>query len=338
MSKIVQDYMLTEVIGSGQYGKVWKAKHVKTGEPFAIKSISIQQISGVEKLREFVNSEIAALEQMQSRNIVKYFGKLQTTNNIYLIFEFCRGGTLEDLVKREGMLSEPRAMQFFDQILNAFVELHRLNIMHRDLKPSNVLLDNNEAKLADFGFCKKMKGEFEMTKSIVGSPIYMAPELLQGRYYCAKADLWSLGVLLYEMLHGKCPYEENSIPTLLEKIKNSELKIMPSLSLEIKQLLEGLLTFNPSSRISWTELFKRISHFETAIRTETTTVSSYGMASKELGVTTSYLPGDFDRYQRHGKQASVTDKVLLILTVVPSSSIRFEQSITKNRIKPTDTI
>jgi serine/threonine protein kinase len=258
MSKIVQDYMLVEVIGSGQYGKVWKAQHIKTREPYAIKSISIKQISGVEKLREFVMSEISALEQMSNRNIVKYFGKLQTTNNIYLIFEFCNGGTLEDVIKKEGMIAEGRAMPMFDQILNAFSELHRLNIMHRDIKPSNILLEKGEIKLADFGFCKKMKGEFEMTKSIVGSPIYMAPELLQGRYYCTKADIWSLGVMLYEMLHGKCPYEENSIPTLLEKIKSSELRVSPGLSLETKQLLEGMLTFNPSSRISWNDLFRRL--------------------------------------------------------------------------------
>lgn len=259
---MVQDYMLMDVIGSGQYGKVWKAQHVKTREAFAIKAISIQEISKLEKLTEFVMSEINALELMTNPNIVKYFGKLQTANNIYLIFEFCRGGTLEDLIKKEGMLAESKALAVFDQILNAFSELRRLNIMHRDLKPSNILIDNGEAKLADFGFCKKLNGEYDMTKSIVGSPIYMAPELLQGRYYCTKADIWSLGVVLYEMLHGKCPYEENSIPTLLEKIKCTELRIMPGLSLETKQLLEGMLTFNPSSRTNWSELLKRVHKFE----------------------------------------------------------------------------
>lgn len=255
---MVQDYMLMEVIGSGQYGKVWKAQHVKTRDPYAIKAISIQEISKLAKLKEFVMSEINALELMSNRNIVKYYGKLQTQNNIYLIFEFCRGGTLEDIIKKEGMITEYRALAYFDQILNAFSELHRLNIMHRDLKPSNVLMEGGEAKLADFGFCKQLGGEFEMTKSIVGSPIYMAPELLQGRYYCRKADIWSLGVMLYEMLHGKCPYEENSIPSLLEKIKTTELKIMPSLSQETKHLLQGMLTFNPASRINWVDLFRRL--------------------------------------------------------------------------------
>lgn len=260
MSKIVQDYTLTEVIGSGQYGKVWKARHNETGESFAIKSISIQQISAVEKLKEFVSSEIAALELISNPYIVKYYGKLQTPNNIYLIFEFCRGGTLEDLLKAQGSLDESKAMYFFGQILSAFTELHRLHIMHRDLKPSNILLDGGVAKLADFGFCKRMRGEFEMTKSIVGSPIYMAPELLQGNYYCTKADIWSLGVVLYEMLHGRCPYEENSIPALLDKIKAfPEVSFRPDLSLETKSLLQGMLTFNPSTRIKWSDLLARSS-------------------------------------------------------------------------------
>lgn len=332
MSKMVQDYMLMDVIGSGQYGKVWKAQHVKTREAFAIKAISIQEISKIEKLTEFVMSEINALELMSNQNIVKYYGKLQTANNIYLIFEFCRGGTLEDLIKKEGMLSEAKALTYFDQILSAFNELRRLNIMHRDLKPSNVLIDNGEAKLADFGFCKKLNGEFDMTKSIVGSPIYMAPELLQGRYYCTKADIWSLGVVLYEMLHGKCPYEENSIPTLLEKIKSTELRIMPGLSSETKQLLEGMLAFNPSSRTNWPELLKRIYKYDlykgassTATPFTNLTMSSLGDQSitalvREAGASTSFqadarakrLAGpiptsDLIRQRSQSKQPSETD-------------------------------
>jgi serine/threonine protein kinase len=258
MSKIVQDYMLVDQIGSGQYGTVWRAEHMKTKEHYAIKSISKKLISGQAKLEEFMSSEINALEQMNNRNIVKYYGKLCTNNNIYLIFEFCRDGTLEELLKKQRRLPEEKAALIFDQILNAFSELFRLKIMHRDLKPSNILIDNGEIKLADFGFCKKMKGEFEMTKSIVGSPIYMAPELLQGKYYCSKADIWSLGVLLYELLHGHCPYEDHSIPALLNRIKTTTLKIAPEISQELRSLLEGMLVFNSSSRISWNDLFKRL--------------------------------------------------------------------------------
>lgn len=287
MSKIVQDYTLTEVIGSGQYGKVWKARHNETGESFAIKSISIQQISAQEKLKEFVASEIAALELISNPYIVKYFGKLQTPNNIYLIFEFCRGGTLEDLLKAQGPLDESKALYFFSQILSAFSELHRLHIMHRDLKPSNILLDGGVAKLADFGFCKKMRGEFEMTKSMVGSPIYMAPELLQGSYYCTKADIWSLGVVLYEMLHGRCPYEENSIPALLDKIKAfPDIAFRPDLSMATRVLLQGMLTFNPSTRMKWSDLLSRSAPPPTLSPSKPSAVLSINQTS----ITNSYIP------------------------------------------------
>jgi serine/threonine protein kinase len=331
MSKMVQDYMLMDVIGSGQYGKVWKAQHIKTREPFAIKAISIQEISKLAKLKEFVMSEINALELMSNRNIVKYYGKLQTQNNIYLIFEYCRGGTLEEVIKKEGSMPEFKALAFFDHILNAFSELHRLNIMHRDLKPSNVLLEGGEAKLADFGFCKKLNGEFEMTKSIVGSPIYMAPELLQGRYYCRKADIWSLGVMLYEMLHGKCPYEENSIPSLLEKIKTTELRIMPSLSLETKHLLQSMLTFDPSSRINWTDLFKRLSNsspiraqISTTYAFTNLTVSSLGDQSTlnmthDLALNSSLMHDNLG--SRYNKLASV----------IPTSDFIRQRSQSRNQ-------
>lgn len=330
MSKMVQDYMLMEVIGSGQYGKVWKAQHVKTREPYAIKAISIQEISKLAKLKEFVMSEINALELMTSRNIVKYYGKLQTQNNIYLIFEYCRGGTLEDIIKKEGMLSEYRALTFFDQILNAFSELHRLNIMHRDLKPSNVLMEGGEAKLADFGFCKQLGGEFEMTKSIVGSPIYMAPELLQGRYYCRKADIWSLGVMLYEMLHGKCPYEENSIPSLLEKIKTTELKIMSSLSLETKHLLQGMLTFNPASRINWTDLFRRLRHFNLPKAASTAPTMFTNLTNSSLGdPTTSNSVQDLAANPGYLHDQFVRQPKSLVPSI-PTSDVIRQRSQSKN--------
>ena len=144
---------------------------------------------------------------------------------MYLIFEFCEGGTLEDKLVKEGKFGEREALKFFDMLIGSFRVLNPINVMHRDLKPCNILFDKEGIlKLADFGFCKQLRGKYEMTKSIVGSPIYMAPELLQGRYYGTKADIWSLGVILYELLFGKCPFEENSIPALLDVIKRKSLQ------------------------------------------------------------------------------------------------------------------
>jgi serine/threonine protein kinase len=108
-------------------------------------------------------------------------------------------------------------------VIAAFKEMAAYKIIHRDIKPSNILLHNNDIiKIADFGFCKAMETKDEMCKTLVGSPVYMAPELLKGENYTDKVDVWSLGVLLYEMVYRKCPYEENNIPSLIKTIETKD--------------------------------------------------------------------------------------------------------------------
>ena len=103
--------------------------------------------------------------------------------------------------------------------------LNRFNVIHRDIKPENILFSNGKVKLGDFGFCKGFEAGEYMAKTMLGSPIYMAPEVLKGEKYTIKADIWSLGVVLYEMLFGVCPYRSNSIAMLITTISKSEIAI-----------------------------------------------------------------------------------------------------------------
>lgn len=134
---------------------------------------------------------------------------------MYLIYEYCNGGTLEQAIHKKKFLSEQESIKIFAQLLNAFKSIIKDNILHRDLKPSNILFHNNIIKIADFGFCKSLSHSHDMTTTMVGSPIYMAPEVLKGMSYNSKADIWSLGVVFFECLFGYCPYEDQSIGKLI---------------------------------------------------------------------------------------------------------------------------
>jgi serine/threonine-protein kinase ULK/ATG1 len=182
---------------------------------------------------------------------------LKTANNMYLVYEFCDGGTLEDILQKRHHLPEAEALVVFQQLVNAFKAIYSENILHRDLKPSNILIHNGVYKIADFGFCKKMTGAQEMTYTMVGSPIYMAPEVLKGFAYNIKADVWSLGVCLYEMLYGICPYEEKTLPALINIIDTKSLTFHPEInpiSPNTENLLRKMLTQDFSKRMEWTDV------------------------------------------------------------------------------------
>lgn len=182
---------------------------------------------------------------------------LKTQNNFYFVYEYCNGGTLEGLLRKQNVLDEKSALLIFKQLLEAFQVLNKYNIMHRDLKPDNIFFHNGVVKVGDFGFCKNLE-KAEMTKTMLGSPIYMAPEILNGQIYSNKADIWSIGVVLYEMLYGYCPFESNSIPKLIEVLKETELEFPNDIYVtnETKKLLKRILTKDPTKRIEWMELFQ----------------------------------------------------------------------------------
>lgn len=145
---------------------------------------------------------------------------LKTPNNYYFIYEFCNNGCLEDLLYSKGNFTEAEAIHILKQLVNAYTTLVDEHIMHRDLKPANILLHNDTIKLADFGFCKSMNSATDLTKTMVGSPVYMAPEVLKGLSYNSKAEIWSLGCVFFELLFGECPFEDYSISDLINSIDN----------------------------------------------------------------------------------------------------------------------
>lgn len=181
MGKKIENYCLEQVIGEGEFGKVYKATNEKNDQTVAIKVIKIEKYKMSPRLEEFTINEIQTLSKIEdTTHIVRFIEILKTANNVYFVYEFCNGGTLENLIKNNRYLSEEKALAYFKELLKAFKMLVKNNIMHRDIKPSNILIHNGVLKLADFGFCKPLKDARDLSQTMLGSPIYMAPEILKG--------------------------------------------------------------------------------------------------------------------------------------------------------------
>lgn len=156
MSKVIENYVLHEIVGSGQYGKVYRAKNMKNEEIVAIKVIPLNKFKEVPKLTEFTMNEIQTLSKIENTHVIKFLEMLKTSNNMYLVYEFCNGETLEHVINKKTFLSEKESLVYLKQMLVAFKSLIKYNILHRDLKPSNILFHDEILKIADFGFCKTL--------------------------------------------------------------------------------------------------------------------------------------------------------------------------------------
>lgn len=156
---------------------------------------------------ELLRSEIAVIKKLRHPNLLRCHSVLMTVNNCYIVTEYCSGGDLATLLKRRGRLSEKEAVGYMRDIFNGYLELANRNIIHRDIKPANILLSEGSCRIADFGFAKYDKDPGVKEKYHVGTPLYMSPQALGCNIYSQKNDIWSLGIMFYEILHGTTPWQ-----------------------------------------------------------------------------------------------------------------------------------
>jgi serine/threonine protein kinase len=251
----IGDYVITQKIGKGSFSKVYKAYHKKTNKLYALKIFETKKFS--EKILQSIYNEIKILMEIDHPNIVKLHETIKTKEYIYLVLDYCSKGDLQNYINHKGILTEYKAKDFFIQISKGlyYIWIHKL--IHRDLKPHNILLtEDGVLKIADFGFAKHLE-EAKMLESLCGSPIYMAPEILKFKEYDCKVDLWSMGVMLYQLLTNAYPFTGSNLITLLNNIENKNLYIPDELNLSIscKGLLKSLLVVNPKNRISFEKFF-----------------------------------------------------------------------------------
>ncbi|CAF0784598.1 unnamed protein product [Rotaria sordida] len=250
-------YELQKTIGNGGFGKVKQAIHLLTGEHVAIKIIDKAKL-GSDVAR--IALEIKAMKDLRHQHICQLYQVIETDEYYFLVLEYFCNGELFDYIVNRNRLSEEQARHFFRQIVSAVAYMHKKGYCHRDLKPENLLLDRREnLKLIDFGLCAQPKGGINLAYlgTACGSPAYAAPEIIAGTNYRGDvADVWSLGVLLYALLCGSLPFDDENIASMYAKIQNGVYHIPPWLSQESIALLRLMLQVDPTKRIRIDDLLR----------------------------------------------------------------------------------
>ncbi|VBB25308.1 unnamed protein product [Acanthocheilonema viteae] len=212
-------YVLHDELGSGGFGKVRLATHLLTSQKVAIKIIDKRKIKKEDLPR--IRTELEALMLLSHQNICRLYQCIDTPLKFFIVMEYCSGGEMFDYIVKKERLEESEARHFFRQLVQAVAYVHSMGFAHRDLKPENLLLTEDlQLKLIDFGLCAKPPlGLSQSLHTCCGSPAYAAPELILGLPYKGhQVDVWSMGVLLYTLLCGCLPFEDDNVQKLYAKI------------------------------------------------------------------------------------------------------------------------
>lgn len=245
---------MSRTLGAGSFGKVKLGVHT-TGLEVAVKIFPKERIRN-KKMEARIRREIQIPKLFRHPHIVRLYEVIETENDIYLVMEYMEGELFDYIVDR-GRLEEGEARKFFQQIIGGVEYCHKHMVVHRDLKPENLLLDREDnVKIADFGLSNIMSdGSF--LKSSVGSPNYAAPEVISGQLYVGpEVDIWSCGVILFALLCGKLPFDEEQISVLFRQIRNANYKIPRFVSRGARDLIKKILVVDPMKRATIADIRK----------------------------------------------------------------------------------
>ncbi|KAH1042313.1 hypothetical protein AAZX31_09G091300 [Glycine max] len=245
-------YELGRLLGHGSFAKVYHARHLNTGKSVAMKVVGKEKVVKV-GMMEQIKREISAMNMVKHPNIVQLHEVMASKSKIYIAMELVRGGELFNKIAR-GRLREETARLYFQQLISAVDFCHSRGVFHRDLKPENLLLDDDgNLKVTDFGlstFSEHLRHD-GLLHTTCGTPAYVAPEVIGKRGYDgAKADIWSCGVILYVLLAGFLPFQDENLVALYKKIYRGDFKCPPWFSSEARRLITKLLDPNPNTRIT----------------------------------------------------------------------------------------
>ncbi|CAN6439006.1 unnamed protein product [Victoria cruziana] len=237
--RLVGNHLVISRIGAGNSGVVWRAEHAISGRRVALKWMDLSTLNS--RLRDSLDCELAFLAKVDHPNTIR----------LIEVFELCAGGDLSSYIQRNGMVSEQTAKAFLRQLAAGYEVLHAHHVIHRDLKP--------EVICRSFNYYRTV-GPGDITETVCGSPLYMAPEILQFQKYDEKVDLWSLGVIVFELLNGYPPLRGRNHVQVLQGITISMSLPFSELILakphpDCMDICTRLLCKTPDKRLSFEEFY-----------------------------------------------------------------------------------
>nr|XP_056706687.1 serine/threonine-protein kinase BRSK2 isoform X2 [Euleptes europaea] len=256
-AQYVGPYRLEKTLGKGQTGLVKLGVHCVTCQKVAIKIVNREKLS--ESVLMKVEREIAILKLIEHPHVLKLHDVYENKKYLYLVLEHVSGGELFDYLVKKGRLTPKEARKFFRQIISALDFCHSHSICHRDLKPENLLLDEkNNIRIADFGMASLQVGD-SLLETSCGSPHYACPEVIRGEKYDGrKADVWSCGVILFALLVGALPFDDDNLRQLLEKVKRGVFHMPHFIPPDCQNLLRGMIEVDSSKRLTLEHIQKHI--------------------------------------------------------------------------------
>ena len=257
------NYKVLQQLGEGSFGKAFLCKKESDGSLCVIKQVLIEGMDQKEK--DDVLNESNILAKLDHPNIIKFYDVFESKkpkHMINIVTEYADGGDLSEKIKerknKNNNFTESEILDYFTQICLAIRHIHKKKIIHRDLKSGNIfLMKNGFVKLGDFGIAKGFQKTMDKAKTMVGTPYYLSPEILENKPYDSKSDIWALGVLLYEMMTFKMPFNANSLPMLSVKIMRGNYIPPPTIyTKDLRELVAKCLTLDAKMRPTIDEILK----------------------------------------------------------------------------------
>ncbi len=247
----LSDFTVIKELGSGSFGHVILAQHKITQVKYAIKAIDKRNKVNIKEMPYFIR-EIEIMYRVHHPNVVKLFGHFEDNNYCYFIMEYIPGGNIYSLVQRLKPVTLQGIASIMKEVISAVYFLHHMNpkIVHRDIKPENVLLDqSNHAKLTDFGWSNYMEGDIKRT-TVCGTPVYLAPEIINNMGHDEHVDIWCIGILLFELIVGRPPFSGETEQIIRYNIMKMRINWPNNIDRDAADLISRILKYNPEERIS----------------------------------------------------------------------------------------